>query len=131
MARIRDEHARLFLDPNYAVVATLRRDGSPQQTAVWIDWDGEHVVFNITETRKKFDFLRKDPRASVLVFDGDDRYRWISVSGRVVELTTHGAEEHIHRLSHKYRGSDYTLRQGEQRVIARLAPEHVTAYGLD
>jgi PPOX class probable F420-dependent enzyme len=131
MARIRDEHARLFLAPNYAVVATLRRDGSPQQTAVWIDWDGAHVLFNITETRKKFDFLREDPRASVFVFDGDDRYKWISVSGHVVELTTDGAEEHIHRLSNKYRGRDYTLVPGEQRVIARLVPEHVTAYGLD
>jgi PPOX class probable F420-dependent enzyme len=131
MARISDEHARLFLEPNYAVVSTLRPDGSPQQTAVWIDWDGEHVVFNITETRKKFDYLREDPRASVLVFDGDDRYKWISVSGTVVELTTEGAEEHIHRLSNKYRGRDYTLRPGEQRVVARLQPEHVTVYGLE
>jgi PPOX class probable F420-dependent enzyme len=130
MARIRDEHARLFLEPNYAVVATLRSDGSPQQTVVWIDWDGDHVLFNITETRRKFDFLREDPRASVLVFDGDDRYRWISVSGRVVQLTTDGAVEHIHRLSHKYRGRDYILRPGEQRVIARLDPERVTTYGL-
>jgi PPOX class probable F420-dependent enzyme len=131
MARIRDEHARLFLEPNYAVVAALRPDGSSHQTVVWIDWDGEHVVFNITETRKKFDFLRRDPRASVHVFDGDDRYRWVSVSGRVVELTTEGAEEHIHRLSRKYRGRDYTLREGEQRVIARLQPERVTTYHLD
>lgn len=130
MARIRDEHARLLLEPNYAVVAALRRDGSPHQTAVWIDWDGEHVVFNITETRRKFDFVRNDPRASVFVFDGDDRYRWISVSGRVVELTTDGAEAHIHWLSNKYRGRDYTLRPGEQRVIARLAPERVTTYKL-
>jgi PPOX class probable F420-dependent enzyme len=130
MARIRDEHARLFLEANYGVMATLRRDGSPQQTAVWVDWDGEHVVFNITETRKKFDFLREDPRASVLVFDGDDRYKWISVSGPVAELTTEGADAHIHKLSNKYRGRDYTLRPGEQRVIARLKPERVTTYGL-
>jgi PPOX class probable F420-dependent enzyme len=130
MARIHDEHARLFLEPNYAVVATLRPDGSPQQTAVWVDWDGEHVLFNITETRRKFDFLREDPRASVLVFDGDDRYRWISVSG-TVELTTDGAEDHIHKLSRKYRGRDYTLRPGEQRVIARLGPERVTTHDLD
>lgn len=131
MTRVPDEHARLFLEGNYAVVATVRPDGSPHQTAVWIDWDGEHVVFNITDERKKYDFLRKDPRASVLVFDGDDPYRWISVSGPVVEVTTDGAEEHIHRLSNRYRGRDYTLPPGEQRVIVRLRPEHVTAYGLE
>ena len=131
MARIREEHARLFLEPNYAVVATLRPDGSPQQTAVWIDWDGEHVVFNITDTRMKYDNLREDERASVFVFDGDDRYAWISVSGRVAELTTEGADEHIHKLSNKYRGRDYTLREGEHRVVARLKPERVTVYGLE
>jgi PPOX class probable F420-dependent enzyme len=131
MARIRDEHARLLLEPNYAVVAALRPDGSPHQTAVWIDWDGRHVVFNITVTRRKYEYLRGDPRASVLVFDGDDRYRWLAVSGPVVELTTDGAEAHIHRLSRKYRGRDYTLRPGERRVIARLRPERVTTYGLD
>lgn len=131
MTRISDEHARLFLEANYAVVATLRPDGSPQQTAVWIDWDGRHVVFNITETRKKFDFLREDPRASVFVFDGDDRYKWISVSGRVVELTTEGAEDHIDKLSRKYRGRAYSLRPDEQRVVARLKPERVTTHNLD
>ena len=127
---IRDEHARLFLEPNYAIVATLREDGSPLQTVVWVDWDGEHVVLNITRTRDKFDHLQRDPRASVLVIDGDDPYRWLSVSGPV-ELTEEGAEEHIHKLSRKYRDRDYQLKPGEARVIARLTPERVKVYGLE
>jgi PPOX class probable F420-dependent enzyme len=127
---IRDEHARLFLERNYAIVATLRADGSPLQTVVWVDWDGERVVLNITRTRAKMEHLSRDPRASVLVFDGDDPYRWLSVSGRV-DLTEEGAEAHIHKLSRKYRGRDYVLRPGEQRVLARLTPERVTVYGLD
>lgn len=129
-ARISERHARVFKRPNYAVLAVLRPDGSPQQTAVWIDWDGEHVVFNITTSRKKYAYLKRDPRASALVFDGDDRYRWIAVSGSVVELTTDGAEEHINELSHRYRGRDYDYKPGERRVIGRLRPERVTVYGL-
>jgi PPOX class probable F420-dependent enzyme len=130
VAHLTDEQAALFLADNYAVVATLRADGSPHQTAVWIDWDGEHVVVNITVTRRKYAELQRDRRASVFVFDGDDRYRWVSVSG-TTELTLQGAEEHIHELSRKYRGREYVLRPGEQRVIVRLKPERVTAYGFE
>ena len=128
--RLTDEQRRVFLDTNYGVVATIRRDGSPQLTTVWVDADDENVLFNITETRKKLRNLERDPRATVHVQDGDDPYRWVAVSGRV-ELDRDGAEEHIHKLSRKYRGRDYVLPPGEQRVIARLTPERVVAYGLD
>lgn len=129
MAHLTDEQAALFLADNYAVVATLRADGSPHQTATWVDWDGERVLFNITVTRRKYDELQHDPRVSVFVFDGDNRYRWVSVSG-TTDLTLDGSEEHIHKLSRKYRGRDYVLQPGEQRVIVRVTPERVTAYGF-
>ena len=92
--------ARILLQPNLAAVTTLRADGSPHTTVVWVDWDGEHVVFNTTETRAKTGHLRADPRASVLVLDRNDPYRWVSVSGIAVELTQEGAVEHINRLAH-------------------------------
>jgi PPOX class probable F420-dependent enzyme len=130
VARLTDEQAALFLDANYAVVATLRMDGSPHQTATWVDWDGECVLFNITVTRKKYEELQRDPRVSVFVFDGGNWYRWVTVSG-TSDLTLEGAAEHIHKLSRKYRGRDYDLKPGEQRVIVRVTPERVTAYGFD
>jgi PPOX class probable F420-dependent enzyme len=130
VARLTEGQREVFLRPNYGVVATIRPDGSPQLTAVWVDADEEHVLFNITETRKKRRNLELDPRATVFVQDGDDPYRWISVSG-TVELERDGAEEHIQALSRKYRGRDYTLPEGEQRVIARLKPERVTAYKIE
>ena len=98
VARLTDEQAALFLADNYAVVATLRADGSPHQTATWVDWDGERVLFNITVTRKKYEELQRDPHVSVFVFDGDNRYRWVTVSG-TAELSLDGAAEHIHKLS--------------------------------
>lgn len=130
LPRLTDEQAALFLADNYAVVATLRADGSPHQTATWVDWDGEHVLFNITVTRKKYGELQLDPRVSVFVFDGDDWYTWVTVSG-TADMTLEAAEEHIHKLSRKYRGRDYVLKPGEQRVIVRVTPERVTAYGFD
>lgn len=126
-ATLTDAQARLFLEPNYGVVAVLRPDGSPHQTAIWVDWDGDRVVFNLTETRRKTASLRRDPRASVIVFDGDDPYRWVAVSGTCA-IEAEGALEHIHALSRKYRGRDYVLPEGEVRLIVRLTPERVDAY---
>jgi PPOX class probable F420-dependent enzyme len=130
MPRLSDEQAKLFSTDNYGVVATLRPDGSPQLTTVWVDYDGEDVLFNTAAARKKVRNLEHDPRATVHVYDGNDRYRWVSVSGPV-QLTTEGAEEHANKLSQKYRGRDFSFRPGEQRVIARVKPERVTSYGLE
>jgi PPOX class probable F420-dependent enzyme len=130
MPPLTDEQARLFSTDNYGVVATVRPDGSPQLTTVWVDYDGENVLVNTATGRKKARNLEHDPRATVLVYDGRDPYKWVSVSGPV-ELTTEGAEEHINKLSRRYDGRDYDLPEGQQRVIARIKPERVTAYGVE
>ena len=118
--------------PNYAVVAAIRPEGSPHQTVVWVDWDGEHVLLNLNTWRSKLRYLEADPQVSVLVIDRDDPYRWVSVSGRVDEVTTTGAADHIVHLAGVYRGRDsYDFKPGEQRVIVRIAPQRVTDYGVD
>lgn len=122
-----DAHMEFLREPNYAVATTLRADGSPHATVVWVDGERDLLRFNITTTRAKYRHLRRDPRVSVLVIDRDDPYRWLSVSGRA-ELTEEGAQEHIHALSRKYFGRDYRVRPGERRVLVRVRPERVTAY---
>ena len=128
MRRLTDEEARLFLEPNYGWAATVRADGTPQLSVVWVDYDGERVVFNTAEGRAKPLHLRRTPYASVAVYDRNDPYRWISVEGPV-ELTHDGAREHIDKLQLKYRGrGPYPLPEGEQRVIVRVQPERVSAH---
>ena len=129
MAALTDEQARLLLEPNFATVGTLNPDGSPQLTIVWIDWDGEHVLFNTAAGRAKPRNLERDPRVSVLVVDREDGYRWVSVRG-IAEMTTDGADEHIDKLARKYTGEGWQPKPGEQRLMVRVRPEHVSAYGL-
>ena len=130
MARLTDEQARLFLEPYYGVATTIRADGSPHMSTVWLDWDGEHVVFNTAEGRAKPRHIRANPQVGVLVMHPDDPYRWVAVSGRA-EMTHEGAVAHIDKLAKKYQGRDsYGLRPGEQRIIVRVRPERVTAYGF-
>lgn len=130
MATLNEAQARMFTEPYYAVATTVRPDGSPQSTVVWVDYDGENVVFNTAEGRAKPRHIRANPQVSVTVVDPADAYRWISVSGPG-ELSEEGAAEHINELAHKYWGRDYVIPEGQKRLIVRVRPQRVTAYGLD
>ena len=130
MAELTEAQSRMFTEPYYGVVATVRPDGSPQQTVVWVDYDGANVVFNTAEGRAKPRHIRANPNVSVAVVDPQDPFRWIAVSGPA-EMSEEGAAEHINDLSHKYRGRDYDLPANQQRLIVCVKPKRVIAYGLD
>jgi PPOX class probable F420-dependent enzyme len=125
MAKLSEKQIELLQRPNLAVVATVRPDGTPQLTPTWVDTDGEHVLVNTAEGRAKPRNLRRDPRVSVCVVDRDDPYNFVSVTG-TAELTHEGAEEHIHQLSHKYRGKDYDSPKDPQRILVTITPERVS-----
>jgi PPOX class probable F420-dependent enzyme len=122
-----DDDRELLGAPQFAVIATLMRDGSPQTSTVWVDTDGDHVLVNTSEGRVKPANVRRDPRVALTVWDREDPYRQVIVRGRVVELTHEGAEDHIDELSRRYTGRfPYPWRsEGEQRVILRIRPDAV------
>jgi PPOX class probable F420-dependent enzyme len=121
--------AFLHEEPNLGVVTALRADGTPHQTVVWVDWDGEHLVLNLNNFRAKLEHLRRDPRVSVLVLDRHDPFRWLGLEGTVAEITPDGAYEHIVRQAGIYLGrGSYPLRVGEERILVRIAPTRVEAY---
>ncbi len=111
---------------NFASVATVMRDGSPQVTPVWIDRDGELVAFNTAEGRVKHRNLRRDPHVALSIYDQNNPYEHVAIRGRVVEMTNTGADEHIDRLSLKYAGRKFTHRPGEKRVIIKIKPERIS-----
>ena len=128
-AKLTEEQGRfLHEEPNVGVVAVLRADGTAHQTPVWVDYDGEHVLLNLTTARAKTIHLRRDPRVSVLTIDRDDPFRWLCVEGTVVETTTEGAYEHMDRQASVYLGRDeYARRPDEERLLVRIRPERVEA----
>ena len=112
---------------NFATVATLMADGSPQASVVWLDTDGELLIFNTAEGRIKSRNLRRDPRVAIAVHNAEQPYQQAMIRGRVVEITADGADDHIDKLAKKYLGLDeYPYRQpGEQRLIVKIAAEKV------
>jgi PPOX class probable F420-dependent enzyme len=133
MAKLTPGQASFLHDqPNVAVVAALRPDGTPHQTVTWIDYDGEHVLVNLNTFRTKLRYLEADPRVSVLVLDRDDPFRRIRIDGRVVEITKAGAYEHIVRQAGVYLGREsYELAPGEERVLVRIEPQQVEASNVE
>jgi PPOX class probable F420-dependent enzyme len=127
-----DAQRALLEQPFPGAVTTLRADGSPHTTIVWVDVEDDGVSFNTAAGRAKPRHLERDPRLSLLVVDPQDQYRWVSISG-VAEVTTEGADDQIDRLAEKYLGEDeYPWRKpGETRLSVRIRPEHVESYGLD
>ena len=132
MPKLTAEQRAFLENPYVGTVTTLREDGSPHNTVVWVDVTEDAVIFNTAEGRAKPEHLRNDARAAVTVIDPKDDHKWISVSGPA-ELTHEGADETIDKLAKKYIGADsYPFRsEGEQRVNVVIRPEHVDAVGLD
>ena len=131
MATLTDTQAQLLLDKNFGALATLKADGSPQVTPVWVDWDGEYVVVNTLVARAKPGQVDRDPRVEIVVVSGENPYQHVRVSGKA-EVTREGAEEHIDKLAQKYLGQEtYPRQPGEERIIVRFRPERVATYNLD
>lgn len=132
MAKLTERQAAfLHEEPNVAVVVALRDDGTPHQTVVWVDSDGEHVVLNLNNFRAKLEHMRRDPRVSVLTIDRTNPFRWLGVEGKVVEITMDGAYDHIVSQARVYLGRDtYALGEGEERILVRIAPDRVEARSI-
>ncbi len=115
------EQRKLFEDPNLVNVATTGKDGTPRNTAIWVDLDGDDVLLNGAKSRGWLANLRRDPNVALSVFDLKNPYNQVNVLGEVVDITDQGGEEHIDKLAHKYTGQDYRMHQPEDpRHIARV-----------
>lgn len=125
------ERLKELLDgANFATLATLMPDGSPQATTMWIDREGEHIRFNTAEGRAKPRNMDRDPRVAIAIWNADDPYEAYAVRGRVVDKRLDGAEDHIHALAAKYLGLDEYpwLTPDMVRVTYVIAAESVTAH---
>ena len=84
-----DEARAVIAEQHHVVLATLRRDGTPQMSPVLATVDGQgHVVVSSREAAFKVRNLRRDPRAWLCVLPDGFYGRWIQVGGsvRIVEL---------------------------------------------
>jgi len=113
---------------NFASLATLMPDGSPQVSPVWVDHEGELILVNSAEGRVKTKNVMRDPRVAISIFDQNDPYKKVLIRGRVLEVTKEGAEDHIDKMAMKYRGlAKYPWRQpGISRVLFKVKVSRIS-----
>jgi PPOX class probable F420-dependent enzyme len=133
MPTLSDRERELFTEPNFAAFATMTEDGTPHVSTVWVDVDGDLILVNSAEGRSKTENARSRPEAGVSVFRMSNPYENVSVRGRIVEVTTDGAEAHIDAMAKKYLGQDeYPYRApGEERVLIKIRPDVVTSLFME
>jgi PPOX class probable F420-dependent enzyme len=124
-----DNAKRILDDKTLVTVATLNDDGSPQASPVWATRDGDDVLMSTLAGRKKERNLRRDPRVSLVAVDPANPFDYVEIRGNVT-LIPDPEGELIERLSQKYTGQAYgNDGPGDERVIVRVTPEHVTGMG--
>ena len=110
----------------FAILTLVRKDGTPQVTPIWFDYDGENFIFNTARGRVKDRILHRHPVVAFVILDPDDSYRYIQITGQVIEETEEGGADRIRDLNLKYKGNrDYPLPAGQIRVTYTVRPVRV------
>ena len=120
---------KLLQDKAYGHVVTFDAGGRPQVTMVWMDAEGDELLFNTAEGRKKPQNLRRDPRIIVSVQDRHDPQAYAVIHGSAT-VTEAGADAHIDKLAKRFLGVDkYPYRQpGEKRLIVRIKADRIGGF---
>ena len=121
----------ILQQPVFVHFTTINADGSPQTSPVWVAVDGDDLIINSAVGRVKDKNVRRDPRIAISAIDPDNPYRALMLRGRVVDISTEGADEQIDALAKKYMGKDkYPFRTpGEVRVNYRIRADKVSTMG--
>ena len=130
-----DEARAVIAEQHHVVLATLRRDGTPQMSPVLATVDGQgHVVVSSREAAFKVRNLRRDPRAWLCVLPDGFYGRWIQIGGsvRIVELpkAMDALVDYYRRISGEHPDwDDYrAAMQRERRVLLQI---ELTSAGPD
>jgi PPOX class probable F420-dependent enzyme len=134
-------YKRLLDEPVTATVAVLGKDGLPNLTPVWFDYEGDLVLLNLATHRKKVNWLRENPHATFMLINPENTYHWVSIKTQVHREIPEDdpnegkrVTEQLNRIWAKYTGQDteYGLRDesmNESRIMFELSVTKVATFG--
>jgi PPOX class probable F420-dependent enzyme len=116
-------------DNNFAHIATIMPNGSPQVSPVWVYRHGDEVMISTGVDRQKTRNIKRDPRVAISVADHDQPFPPLQIRGRVVEIITgEPAVDGFVEVTKKYTGSEPANRPpAAERVIYRIEAEHIVS----
>jgi len=117
----------LFKGKNLVFIATVMKDGSPQLSPVWADYEDGHIMVNTAEGRVKHKNVLRDSRVAISAVSQNNPLDMTTIRGKVIEIVPDYDYVHINKLTKKYMGvENYPFRQaGEKRIVLKIKPEKV------
>ena len=112
-----DELVDLVTTDRLAHVSSVGENGWLFNHIMWVDWDGEHLLVNSPVGSFKSRNWRLNPHAGISVVDPANRYRYLQASGRVTEIRPDVDLAQIERMSWRYDGSAYPVRDRERETF--------------
>ena len=135
-----DESYRWLLEKNVtATLATIKRNGLPQLTPIWVAHDGVNILVNTKKGRVKDRNMRERSDVAILCVNPTNPYHWMAINGKVVEMIEETdpakgrqATDNVNELARRYiNTTPYPLRdpRGEVRVLFKVRPTYVMTFG--
>lgn len=125
MATLSSEVKQLIDRANFAHLATLMADGSPNATPVWVSRDGDRIVICTSDGSLKGRNTKRDPRVALSIVDFKNPYEEVQIRGKVVERRPDSDLKIMDPVSHKYIGKPFPMRQYEGRVALIIEVDKV------
>jgi PPOX class probable F420-dependent enzyme len=124
------EGAKRIIDKkNFAHIATVMKDGSPQVSPVWVYRHGDNVMISTGVDRQKTRNLKRDPRIALSIADIDQPFPPLQIRGRVVEIITgEPAVDGFVEVTKKYTGNEPAQKPpAAERVVYRIEAHSIVA----
>lgn len=98
------------------ILATVRPEGAPATAHVWVDWDGEHLLFSSRTGQRKSRNLRANPNLAMHLMDPASG-AWMAIRGHVIETRLDAGLTFMDKLSMRYVGTAYPYREYEREIF--------------
>jgi PPOX class probable F420-dependent enzyme len=125
-----EEVKRLLDAPNFAHLATLMSDGSPQIAPVWVGREGDRILIATGEGSLKGRNTRRDARVALSLVDFVNPYEEVQIRGRVVERRPDGDLAIMDRIAHRYTGAPFPRRDPAGRIVLVVEADRVRHHVL-
>jgi len=132
-----DALERFVATPRIAVLAYVKRDGTPNQVPIWYAYENGTFLMVTSATSPKAKALARDPRVSLTIQDEMPPYRAVTVDGRVTMQATPVKGGPSSRLATRYFGKlggrEYERMTADQYaktglVLVTMTPERVRGF---
>ena len=121
------------MPPRTAKLAVVRADGSPHVAPVWVDLDGDDIVFMTSADTIKGKAILRDPRVALCFDDERPPFAFATITGTATTSTDHDELlEWATRIGGRYMGREQAEAYGRRNavppeMVVRVRVEKVVA----